>query len=454
MNETKVDYLNGKLFPMILKFSIPAAISLLITAIYNIVDRMFVGNFNGTSALAGLSVCFPLSYMMMAFALMCSAGGSTFFSLFSGQNEPEKMNQSFGNAMVLVCAFEIVLSALLLLFPNPILKVFGVTQTAYPYAILYYRIVALGCIFQGLSQLFCDFVRVSGKPVLGMCVTGIGAVTNIILDAVFIIVFDWGVIGAASATVIGQIFSALFGAYFVFGNRTQVKISKDIFHLNKELCLQIISCGFAFWVAQMAMGFISLVYNSQLGKYGGDIAISVYAVISSIMTFVIMPASGISQGIQPIIGNNYGSGNYKRVISTLCQATVFSVSITCFIWIMVLVFPKQILAAFGGTEEMFRIGISGLRINFCITPVLGFVMLATTFFQSINRPAPSIIITVLRQIVFLVPFIYILPILLEINGIFFAQPVSDLFATALSVLLVLKEKKRMMCNSVLGTEDL
>ena len=447
MNETKVDYLNGKLFPMILKFSIPAAISLLITAIYNIVDRMFVGNFNGTSALAGLSVCFPLSYMMMAFALMCSAGGSTFFSLFSGQNEPEKMNQSFGNAMVLVCVFEIVLSALLLIFPNPILKVFGVTETAYPYAILYYRIVALGCIFQGLSQLFCDFVRVSGKPVLGMCVTGIGAVTNIILDAVFIIVFDWGVIGAAGATVIGQIFSALFGAYFVFGNRTQVKISKDIFHLNKELCLQIISCGFAFWVAQMAMGLISLVYNSQLGKYGGDIAISVYAVISSIMTFVIMPASGISQGIQPIIGNNYGSGNYKRVISTLYQATVFSVSITCFIWIMVLVFPKQILAAFGGTEEMFRIGISGLRINFCITPVLGFVMLATTFFQSINRPAPSIIITVLRQIVFLVPFIYILPILFEINGIFSAQPISDILATVLSILLVLKEKKRMISNT-------
>ena len=123
--------------------------------------------------------------------------------------------------------------------------------------------MALGCVFQGLSQLFGDFVRVSGKPVLGMCVTGIGAVTNIILDAVFIIVFDWGVIGAASATVIGQIFSALFGTYLVFGNRTQVKISKDIFHLNKELCLQIISCGFAFGVAQMAMRFISLVYNSQ-----------------------------------------------------------------------------------------------------------------------------------------------------------------------------------------------
>lgn len=341
MNEKSVDYLNGRLFPMILKFSIPAAISLLITAIYNIVDRMFVGNFNGTSALAGLSVCFPLSYMMMAFALMCSAGGSTFFSLFSGQNEKDKMNKSFGNAFVLVCVFEILLTIFLLLFPEPILKLFGVTETSYPYAISYYRIVALGCLFQGFSQLFCDFVRVSGKPVLGMCVTGIGAVTNIVLDAVFIIIFDWGVVGAASATVIGQIFSALFGAYLVFGKKTQVTISKNIFHLEKVLCLQIISCGFSFFVAQMAMGFISLVYNSQLGKYGGDIAISVYAVVSSIMTFVIMPASGISQGIQPIIGNNYGSKNYSRVIQTLFQATIFSVSITCFIWLIVLFFRNR-----------------------------------------------------------------------------------------------------------------
>lgn len=445
MKTKSVDYLNGKLFPMILRFSIPAAISLLITSIYNIVDRMFVGNCNGTSALAGLSVCFPLSYTMMAFALMCSAGGSTLFSLFSGKKETDNMNKSFGNAIVLVCIFEVLLSVMLLLFPNPILKIFGVTKTAYPYALSYYRIVALGCLFQGLSQLFCDFVRVSGKPILGMCVTGIGAVTNIILDAVFIIGFDLGVVGAAAATVIGQVLSAVFGACLVFGNRTQVRISKKIFYLEKRLCLQIISCGFAFWVAQMAMGFISLVYNSQLGKYGGDIAISVYAVISSIMTFVIMPASGISQGIQPIIGNNYGAGNYKRVMSTLWKSTVFSVSITCIVWLAVLFFPKQILAAFGGTEEMFSIGVAGLRINFCITPVLGFVMLATTFFQSINHPNPSIVITLLRQVVFLVPFIYVLPVFLEMNGIFFAQPISDMIATLLSLYLIQKEQRDMMC---------
>lgn len=444
MNTASVDYLNGKLFPMILRFSIPAAISLLITAIYNIVDRMFVGNFVGTSALAGLSVCFPLSYMMMAFALMCSAGGSTFFSLFSGQQEYGRMNKAFGNAMVLSCGFELLLTAFLLLFPDPLLQVFGVTETAYPYAIRYYRIVALGCLFQGLTQLFCDFVRVSGKPILGMCVTGIGAVTNILLDALFIIVFHWGVVGAAVATVIGQILSTLFGGFLIFSNRTQVRVSRGIFRPEKRLSLNILSCGFAFWLAQMAMGLISLVYNSQLGRYGGDIAISVYAVVSSIMTFVIMPASGISQGIQPILGNNYGSGHPRRVMQTLYQATLLSVGVTCIIWLLVLFFPRQILAAFGGTEEMFAIGVTGLRINFCITPVLGFVMLATTFFQSINRPVPSVLISLLRQVLFLVPFLYLLPLALGINGIFFAQPISDLLATLLSLALVLQERRRML----------
>lgn len=214
MNKT-VDFQQGKLLPLILKFSIPAAISLLITAIYNIVDRIFVGNYNGTSALAGLSICFPLSFMMVAFGLTCSAGGATLFSLFAGNNEKENMNKSFGNAFVLVTIFEILLTIILLLFAEPILRIFGVTETAYEYAMSYYRIVSLGCLFQGLTLVFCDFVRVSGKPIMGMLVTTIGAITNIVLDALFVAVLDFGVVGAAWATVIGQIFSTLFGAYLI-----------------------------------------------------------------------------------------------------------------------------------------------------------------------------------------------------------------------------------------------
>lgn len=442
MNDANV-FAKGKLFPMILKFSIPAAISLLITAIYNIVDRIFVGNFIGTSALAGLSICFPLSFMMVAFGLTCSAGGSSLFSLFAGKNDERSMNRVFGNALMLVVAFELLLSVLLLLFSEPILRVFGVTETAYPYASIYYRIVTLGCLFQGLTLVFCDFVRVSGKPVLSMFVTGVGAVTNILLDAVFVAVLKWSVAGAAWATVLGQIVSALFGAFLIFSGKSRVEIRKDTFSFDSGLARRIVSCGFAFWIAQMAMGLISLVYNSQLGKYGSDTAISVYAVVASIMTFVIMPASGISQGIQPIVGNNYGAGDYRRVMSTLYQASGLSVGITCVIWVAVMLFPRQILMAFGATEEMLAIGIPGLRTNFCITPILGFVMLATTFFQSIAKPLPSIIITFLRQILFLIPFIYLFPALWGINGIFAAQPVSDALALVLSLILVARERNCM-----------
>ena len=449
MSQTE-EFSQGKLFPMIVRYSVPAAITLLITAIYNIVDRIFVGNFCGTSALAGLSVCFPLSFLMMAVALTCSAGGASLFSLFHGSGETKDMSRSFGNSYLMVVVFELVLTVLLLLLTDPILQLFGVTETCYVYAVEYYRIVALGCIFQGISQVCCDFVRVSGKPVMGMCVTGIGAVTNIILDFLFVVVFDMGVQGAAVATVIGQFCSAAFGSVLIFSGRTLVKITGDIFRIRTGLAARIISCGFSFFIAQVAMGLISLVYNGQLGKYGGDTAISVYAVVSSVMTFVIMPASGISQGIQPILGNNYGAGKYHRVMETLGKASVLSVGITCVIWVGVLLFARQLIFLFGGGEEMVAIGVSGLRINFVITPILGFVMLATTFFQSLGKPAPSILITAFRQIIFLIPFIYILPVFLGINGIFWAQPISDAFALVLSLGLTLRERKtlyRMEANA-------
>ena len=276
-----------------------------------------------------------------------------------------------------------------------------------------------------------------------MCVTGIGAVTNIVLDAVFVAVLGWGVTGAAWATVIGQILSALFGAYLILKGHTKVEMKQETFSFDFELSGKIISCGFAFWIAQMAMGLISLVYNSQLGKYGGDTAISVYAVVSSIMTFVIMPASGISQGIQPIVGNNFGAGNYRRVMATLYQASAFSVGVTCVIWLIVMLFPEAILLSFGASEKMLKIGVTGLRTNFCITPVLGFVMLVTTFFQLIAKPLPSIVITFLRQILFLIPFIYIFPMVWGMNGIFAAQPVSDTCALILCIVLVVRQQRQL-----------
>ena len=446
MMKQQIDYENGKIFPMILRFSIPAALSLLISAIYNIVDRIFVGNYVGNVALAALSICFPLSFMMIAFGLMCSAGGSTLFTLFRGRKEKEHADAAFGNAFFLTVGFEVILMAVLLCFSRQLLKIFGVTETTYDMALAYYKIVSLGCVFQGLSFVFCDFTRVSGKPVMGMMVTAVGAVTNIILDAVFVAVAGWGVEGAAWATVIGQMASALFGGFLIFGGKTMVRPGRKTLRFDFSIARQLLDCGFAFWIGQMAMGFIALVYNGQLGTYGGDVAISVYAVISSVMTFVIMPASGISQGIQPILGFNYGRGLGERVKKVFIQASFLSVGVTAVIWAGAQLFPAWIIRMFGGGEELLKIGVPALRANFIFAPVLGFVMLATTFFQSIGKPAASSIITLVRQVAALIPFIYIFPIFLGTIGIFYAQPVSDFIATGISIVLVAKEFRNLQEN--------
>lgn len=438
MNKS-ADFSHGNVFSMILRFSIPAAVSLLITAIYNIVDRMFIGNFCGSTELAALSVCFPLPFMMTAFGLMCSAGGSTLFTLFRGRDENKKANTAFGSAFLLTILFELLLTAALLLFADGFLKIFGVTATTYDFALAYYKIVSIGCLFQGLTFVFCDFVRVSGKPMLGMCVTGIGAVTNIVLDAIFVAAFHWGVAGAAWATVIGQVISTIFGLYLILSKRTLVEVTKATFRIDKKISFNLLSCGFAFWIAQMAMGFIALVYNGRLGKYGGDTAISVYAVISSIMTFIIMPASGISQGIQPLLGYNYSKSDGRRVREIFIKASIFSVGVTVIIWAVTELFPETIINLFGGGAQMLETGVPALRSNFIFAPVLGFVMLATTFFQSIGKPKASSVITAVRQIIILVPAIYVLPMVLGLSGIFWAQPVSDLLATILSVLLIIRE---------------
>ena len=216
MEDTRTDLGTEKVSRLLVRLAIPTITAQIVNMLYNIVDRIFVGNYNGTSALAGLSICFPLSYLMIAFGLTCSAGGSSLFSLFAGRKEQKQMNRSFGNALVLAVVSELILTVLLLVWMDPVLRIFGVTQTAYAYAADYYRIVALGCLFQGLTFVFCDFVRVSGRPLLGMCVTGIGAVTNIVLDAVFVAGLGMGVTGAAWATVLSQLLSGVLNSLWYF----------------------------------------------------------------------------------------------------------------------------------------------------------------------------------------------------------------------------------------------
>lgn len=444
----------SKAFPLIMKYSTPAIIALLISAIYNIVDRMFVGNYVGDIGLAALSICFPITFIVMGFALLVSAGGGTLFALNLGEKDIENSNRAFANSFLYIIGLELVVTLVLWIVGDSFLKVLGASEVVLPVAKQYYFIMLVGSVFQGLTFVFNDFTRVSGKVNLALIISASGAIVNIVLDAWFIIGLGWGVEGAALATVLGQVVSALIGFYIVFGGHTVIKIKKDYFKIQLSIIQKISKLGVSLFIAQIAFGFISLIYNVYLGKYGGDLAISVYAIISSIMTFVIMPASGLSQGLQPILGYCYGSKNYERVMEMMKVGCFISTAITTVIWALVQLFPSQLVYLFGGAnnQDLMELGVTALRINFSFIPIVGFVMLCITFFQAIGHARPSILLTLIRQVLALVPFIIGLPMLIGVKGIFFAQPASDLITLLVSICLLKKffNQLRQMSQESLG----
>ena len=444
----------SRAFPLIMKYSTPAIIALLISAIYNIVDRMFVGNYVGDIGLAALSICFPITFIVMGFALLVSAGGGTLFALNLGEKDIENSNRAFANSFLYIIGLELVVTLVLWIVGDSFLKVLGASEVVLPVAKQYYFIMLVGSVFQGLTFVFNDFTRVSGKVNLALIISASGAIVNIVLDAWFIIGLGWGVEGAALATVLGQVVSALIGFYIVFGGHTVIKIKKDYFKIQLSIMQKISKLGVSLFIAQIAFGFISLIYNVYLGKYGGDLAISVYAIISSIMTFVIMPASGLSQGLQPILGYCYGSKNYERVMEMMKVGCFISTAITTVIWALVQLFPSQLVYLFGGAnnQDLMELGVTALRINFSFIPIVGFVMLCITFFQAIGHARPSILLTLIRQVLALVPFIIGLPMLIGVKGIFFAQPASDLITLLVSIWLLKKffNQLRQMSQESLG----
>lgn len=435
----------SKAFPLIMTYSMPAIIALLISAIYNIIDRMFVGNYVGDLGLAALSICFPVTFIIIGIGLLASAGGGTLFALKLGEKDIEGANEAFGNSFSYVLLLELILMIVLFFTAEPFLTLLGASDVVLPLAKQYYNIMIFGSIFQGLTFVLNDFTRVSGNVVLALLITGSGAIINIILDAVFVVGFNWGVEGAAVATLIGQMVSTLIGLWIIFSHKTILRPEKNYFKLSLSIIKRITQLGVALFIAQIAFGFISLIYNVYLGKYGGDLAISVYAIISSIMTFVIMPASGLSQGMQPILGYCYGAKKYSRVKYMMKTGCIISTVITTVIWALVQLFPSFLVLLFGGgqNEELMSLGVTALKVNFSLIPIVGFVLLCITFFQAIGKAIPSIVLTLIRQVIALVPFIIILPIYFSLEGIFFAQPISDLITLIIAIFLLRKTFKEL-----------
>jgi len=449
--------MNGKLGTesigkLLFKFSVPAITGMIVNALYNIVDRIYIGHIKGVGsiALSGLAITFPISIIIMAFGMLIGIGASAVISIRLGEKNVDAADNILGNALILVTIISLVVSLFGVLFLNNIFTLFGASEDSIPYAKAFIQIILMGAVFQNIGFALNSIIRAEGNPRMAMFTMLFGAIINIILDPIFIFVFNMGIRGAAIATVISQAFNTLLVLkYFISRNSGSVlKIKKTSLKLHKDIIKDIFAIGMSPFSMQIASSLVAILYNKGLYNYGGDLAIAAMGILNSISMLIFMPIFGISQGIQPIIGYNYGAKLYTRVLMVLKLAIIAGTCIAIVGFIGVQLFAKHLIAIFvGNNSELINLGARGLRIDLMFLPILGFQIIGASYFQAINEAKTSMILSILRQVIVLIPIIIILPLLFKLDGLWFSQPCADLIATALTAFFLSRSIKKFKCEN-------
>ncbi|MBU3174692.1 MATE family efflux transporter [Clostridium estertheticum] len=451
--------MNGKLgsesiSKLLFKFSVPAITGMVVNALYNIVDRIYIGHIKGVGsyALSGLAITFPISVIIMAFGMLIGIGACSVISIRLGEKNVKAADNILGNAVMLLTIISVALGIFGVLFLNKILMLFGADQNNLPYAKAYIQIILMGSVFQNIGFGINNIIRAEGNPKMAMLTMMFGAIINIILDPIFIFVFKMGIQGAAIATVFSQVFNTLLVLrYFTAKNSGSIlKLKKINLKLNKYIVNDIFAIGVAPFSMQIASSLVAILYNKGLYTYGGNLAIAAMGILNSISMLIFMPIVGISQGIQPIIGYNYGAKLYDRVFKILKLAIIFGTCIAVIGFIVVQLFANQLITIFvGNNPELIKLGAHGLRIDLMVLPILGFQILGASYFQAINEAKTSMVLSVLRQVIVLIPIILILPLFLKLDGLWFSQPCADLIATSLTAFFLVRSIKKLRNSSIL-----
>jgi len=446
MNQTKA-LGTESIGKLLFKFSIPAITGMIVNALYNIVDRIYIGHIKGVGsyALSGLAITFPISVIIMAFSMLIGIGASAVISIRLGEKNKESADDILGNALILITIISLVIGLLGVIFLNKLLILFGASENSIPYAKAYIQIILMGAVFQNIGFGINNIIRAEGNPKMAMLTMVFGAIINIILDPILIFGFNMGVQGAAIATIISQAFNTLWVLkYFTSKNSgSTLKIKKANLKLHKYIIKDIFAIGMAPFSMQIASSLVVILYNKGLYAYGGDLAIAAMGILNSISMLIFMPIFGISQGIQPIIGYNYGAKLYPRVLKVLKLAITFGTCIAIVGFISVQLFAKSLIGVFvGNNPELINLGARGLRIDLIVLPILGFQILGASYFQAINEAKTSMILSILRQVIVLIPLILILPLFFKLDGLWLSQPCADLIATALTAFFLYKSIKK------------
>lgn len=439
-----------KISRLLLKLSLPATISMLVNALYNLVDTIFVGRGVGYLAIGGLTIAFPVQMLIMAVSLMIGVGGSSVVSRSLGAKNHEQAAQTAGNSFFLVSLLGFAIFILGSIFIDPLLHLFGATTEIFPYAKTYLRTIFVGTIYFPSVVASNNLIRAEGKAKIAMISMLIGAIANIFLDYLFIFPLEMGVYGAALATILSQLLSAIFViVYFTRGHST-LQFRPSHFRPTKDILRQILTVGFASFARNAAGSLIVVIVNHLLVLYGGSLAISVYGVLQRFTRFLFMPLFGIVQGMQPIVGYNYGARKLDRVTHavklSIIVATIYATTTS----LLAQAFPTFVIGLFSEEPELIEKGTLALRFVIAMVPLIGIQIVGAALFQALGKALPSLILTLSREILLFIPFVLILPSFLGLTGIWLAFPLADLFAILFTIVFLKKEMRRLEKGQIIA----
>jgi len=442
-----------KIGKLIWSYSLPSIVGTVVMALYNVVDRIFIGQGVGALAISGIALTFPFMILLMAFGMLVGVGAASRISITLGENKREKAEKILSNALILTFIISGSVIVLSYIFLSDLLRLFGGTQQTVQYAEEYMRIIIPGGILSALNFGFNNIMRASGYPTKAMYTMVVCAVLNIILDPIFIYVFHWGIAGAAIATNISYFVGTIWVLSHFLLKNSIIKFRRKNFKLEKDIIKSILSIGMSPFSMQLATSLIFLLMNTTLIHYGGDLAIGAFGIINSINTLIIMIIIGLNQGTQPIIGYNYGAGLHDRMFKTLKYSVVIATAMSTFGFVLGTFFPNFMSAMFTQNVELQTISTQALRISVLMFPVVGSQIVISNFFQSIGKANISIFLSLTRQIIFLVPCLLILPPIYGLSGAWAAMPMSDGFSAIVSYLTIYFFVRRFRSKLNLGNSN-
>lgn len=427
---------------LLLQYAIPSVIAMTAASLYNITDSIFIGQGVGALAISGLAITFPLMNLAAAFGSLVGVGAAALMSLRLGQKDYSTANSILGNVFVLNLILGLSYTVVVLLFLDPILLFFGASSETLPYAHDFMFIITLGNVVTHMYFGSNALIRASGNPKRSMYATIFSVIINVILAPLFIFGFKWGIRGAALATVIAQTSMMLWQVSYFRNKESYIHFQKGIFKLKRKIVTDSMSIGMAPFLMNVAGSVIVIIINQSLIKYGGDLAVGAYGIINRIAALFVMVSLGLNQGMQPIAGYNFGAKQFDRVNSVLKLTILLATGVMTAGFLISEFFPHAIASVFTRDQDLIDIASKGLRIVMIFFPIVGFQMVASTFFQSIGMAGKAIFLSLTRQVLFLLPCLLILPSFFGIKGVWYSMPVADLLASIIAAYLLIAQYRK------------